>query len=258
MSDFSGAVKWLEGVGDQEKRHAMEARLLSQARVYGNREESLKWGAEILERNRWVSHEIYLGVSQVVGEDPGGSVEWVRENFPDPLLQEELFNTLLHQWRWQDPAGMVDSMHLMPDDERRKGLAWITAKTWADRDLEAAQEWANGMEESPERDEALLGVAQVWMDKEMEEVGRWVEELEAGEFRDRAVSSYVGSLRVSDPERAVEMAEGIGNEFRRDEALHYVFRKWIQDDEAAASQAIEENEFLSETSRWRLTEGRKR
>ena len=252
---FDDAAQWIANVDDPDLRASFEASLARGALNQGDRNDGIAYALEKFDTNAGMSHNLYLLVSDAVGDDIEGSVEWVKEIAPNELILEEFYNTLLHQWRWKDIGEAVKHLDLMPDPVRRGEDYEFFASQYAKRELNAARDWANNLPDSPDRDRALIGVADAWMDENPQQTAEWIETLEAGDLRDRVTSSYIGHIADKDIVTAAQMANELQDPFRRDDSLEYVMGKWLGQDRAVAEAAIRESDSLSDTARWRLLEG---
>ena len=253
---FEDAVAWINSLDDSRQRDDFEYRLLLETAMHGDRTAAFQYGMARLPEQPGLSHAIYMLASGIVGDDPKESIPWAEETFAhEPKLQQEVYNTLLHQMRWQDPSESAKHLDLLQDPIRRGVDYEFHTKQWAQQDLDAAREWANNLPDSPDRDRALIGVAQEWMWQEPEETAAWIETLEKGELRDRITSHFVSHMREKDIARALEMAESLDDPYRRDDSLEYVMGAWLEEDPTAAREAIEAHETLSKTAKWRLLEG---
>ncbi|MGI9243323.1 MAG: hypothetical protein ACR2RV_21170, partial [Verrucomicrobiales bacterium] len=250
---FTEAAEWIGGLDDVEQRKDFEYSLMMAALHHGDRDVAFRYGMDRHPDNRHLYHAIYMHASSIVGDDEQAAVQWVADTFAHvPLLQEEIYNTLLHQMRWEDPSTSAQHVHLMPDPIRRADDYEFHTQQWAALDLEGAREWANAMPDSADRDRALIGVAQIWMKQEPAEAAAWIGSLEPGELRDRVTSSYISEIRENDIPGALEMAGSIDDPFRRDDTLEYVFAAWLEEDPSVARRAIQQDEQISETAKWRL------
>ena len=246
------AATWVAGVEDDRRRHHFERLLVDGARIRGDRNEAIAYARARFEENPGLSHPMYMAVSNAVGDDPAGSVDWVKEIAPNDLVLEEFYNTLLHQWRGRDRGEAARHLDLMPDPVRRAEDYEFFSAYWAAEDLDAAREWANELPESPDRDRALIGVAKKWIGQEPEAALEWIEGLDSGDLRDRAASHYIGQTVDDDVGEALRIARDLSDPFRRDDSLQHVYGRWLEQDPAAAEDAIRADTDLSPTSRWRL------
>ncbi|MEM7387579.1 MAG: hypothetical protein AAF514_21810, partial [Verrucomicrobiota bacterium] len=124
MRDWAGknldeAAAWIAAVDDPNQQKHLEVLLAEGALTSGNRDEGIAYARSRYGINDWMSHTLYLLVSQGVGDDIEGSVVWIREVAPDERILEEFTNTLLHQWRGRDISEAVKHLDLMPDPIRR-------------------------------------------------------------------------------------------------------------------------------------------
>jgi len=253
---FADAAAWVNSLGEPLQRYRMDYKMMMAAVDHGDRDAAFAYGMSKFPDNRHLNHALYMHASSIVGEDPQRAVAWVKETFAhNPLLQEEVYNTLLHQMRWNDPAESSKHLHLMPDPDRRADDYEFHVSQWAERDVDAAREWANALPESIDRDRALIGVAQIWIKEEPAAAAAWIETLEQGELRDRVTSHHIRQLHKDDIPAALEMAEALDDPFRRDDSLEFVMGEWLTRDHEAARAAIVAHEGLSETAKWRLLEG---
>jgi hypothetical protein len=86
----------------------------------------------------------------------------------------------------------------------------------------------------------LAPVIEAWMVVDPAAASAWVQDLAPGEHRDIALSSQSKLLIPEDPARAWELAMGIPDKTRREEAMKTVHREWMKVDPKTADAAWKE------------------
>ena len=248
---FDDASGWIASVEDPHRQQLFEYILMVVTREYGNREDAIAYGVERYATHDGMHHALFLQSSQIMREDPVAGIEWVQNEIPEkmhPLLMGQAMGAL----RGMLPHEAANHLDILPETGAREKQYEYTAKSWAEVDLEAARDWANGLPDSTERSRALAGVATEWIEQDPSAVADWIGELDLGETRDYLAHRYARQNSGNDPLGAIELASSIEHEFRREEALERAMRSWLIAEPDTARAAIEVTDTISETIKWRL------
>ncbi len=94
------ALEWIGALEDSQKRNEFEYHLLMASSMHGDRTAALEHGLARLPENEGLTHAIYMLASGVIRDDLETAIPWAKETFAHvPQLQQEVYNTLLHQMR---------------------------------------------------------------------------------------------------------------------------------------------------------------
>jgi hypothetical protein len=246
---------------------------------------ALRWVMEI-EHEDTRANAISQVYSHWASNDPSEAARQVPA-LTNPKEQQYAISTILSTWTYRDPDAALQWFHQLPREDRFKNAAQLIsslssqspenaalqfsrlsaeaggdeklqeqlqhsatslASTWSNQDVEAAAEWASGLNEGLARQRALGEIASRWANLDPVEASGWIDNLTDGKARDSGVKTLVEKFKEIDPASAFDWAQTLSSDSNRISSVRSVLQDWKQTDEAAAKQAYS-NAVLTEKQR---------
>ena len=251
---FDEAKTWIATVDDPKRRHLFEYVLMDATRRRGDPTAAIEYGISKFDEHSGMYHAIFMQ-ADVEQYHPDDAIKWIKETLPEEM-QGEIMASVSHSLRRTNIEMVPQYLDFIPDPHRRLKHYHSAGRVWAEENMDAARDWANGLPDSDARDRAIAGVANVWIERMPEQAAEWINTLGPGGLRDTLASDYAAKLASDDPIAAMEMASSIEHPHERDLALENAMRGWIKKEPDTAREIIRTSDAISETARWRLLEGR--
>ena len=154
--------------------------------------------------------------------------------------RQQLLPMLAGQWMMLDPDSMLEFADAQPEEDRRalmkqagQALLYVNPEKGAGMMLENAT------------DEDLPGtyasIAMAWANRDLNAAEEWVRAQPQGPELDHARSGLANSAIARDPEKGMQWAKEITDEGMRKSAISNVYMQWRQRDPEAADAALPES-----------------
>ncbi|MBK1881134.1 hypothetical protein JIN85_01840 [Luteolibacter pohnpeiensis] len=127
----------------------------------------------------------------------------------------------------------------LPPGEEQDKAALAVINYWLESDPSSAAHWAANFGEGNLRDQALRAVSRRWGLEDWNQTSAWLATLPDGEFKDSAIGSFVTSADGKDIALAIEWANQTGNQDDRTKRVQSVAKRWLLEDEAAATKWLQ-------------------
>ena len=247
------AAVWALGLGDPSERSAAMAAVFAGA-VATNPDEAMRVGRDIFRDNpgeavvtgsllidAFCDNGNFAFAAQLAADGEGTAQRsiWMAEAYSrwatlqpqpaavaasiitDPTVRNEALHGVVGGWAGSDPAGLTQFLTQLPPGGDRGLMIGQALQSWARLDPEAAANWINTREASPDYDEGVAAVAG---------------------------SSFVKT------DIALGWAESIGDSKLRSETLGNVLHNWVLEDLPAAKQYFDTTKYLLPEDRQQISE----
>jgi hypothetical protein len=247
------AAAWALSLGDPSERSAAMAAVFAGA-VATNPDEAMRVGRDICRDNpgeavvtgsllidAFCDNGNFAAAVQLAADGEGTAQRsiWMAEAYSrwatlqpqqaaeaanvitDPALRNEALHGVVGGWAGSDPAGLTQFLTQLPAGGDRASMLGQALQSWARLDPEAAANWINTREASPDYDEGVAAVAG---------------------------SSFVKT------DVALGWAESIGDAKLRSETLANVLHNWVLEDLPAAKQYFDTTKDLLPEDRQQISE----
>ena len=247
------AAAWALSLGDPSERSAAMAAVFAGA-VATNPDEAMRVGRDICRDNpgeavvtgsllidAFCDNGNFAAAVQLAADGEGTAQRsiWMAEAYSrwatlqpqqaaeaasvitDPALRNEALHGVVGGWAGSDPAGLTQFLTQLPAGGDRASMLGQALQSWARLDPEAAANWINTREASPDYDEGVAAVAG---------------------------SSFVKT------DVALGWAESIGDATLRSETLANVLHNWVLEDLPAAKQYFDTTKDLLPEDRQQISE----
>jgi len=131
------------------------------------------------------------------------------------------------------PEELDRQLQLSPPDARDRVLAALLPSMMA-ADPQAVARYAELQTDAPLRELLLRQVAQLWGNLAADDAAAWAESLPDADERDAAITDVALGLALTNPARAVELRERLGQGDAPDPALEGLAQQWASQDFHAA------------------------
>lgn len=153
-----------------------------------------------------------------------------------------------------DPQGAAAMLAQMESGRSKDRAVVDVAEAMASEDPAKAAEWLIG-QETGDMDDAMRRVMMNWVGQDSASALSFVESQPAGEARDTAASTYLWMNRDGDPQQSIALAESISDDGDRNRAIGMTARRWMSEDEAAATAYVQQSTALSDEAKQRILSG---
>lgn len=167
--------------------------------------------------------------------------------------RDQALASALSSYASTDPAGAAGQVAAMAAGESKSRAIANVAEAWAATDPAAAAAWVAQQEGNSNG--AIQSVMMNWASQDSAAALSFINQQPQGELRDDAISSYVMANRTADPQESVKLAETISDERDRDRTVGMSAMRWMQEDETAAKEYIENSTTLSERAKGMILSG---
>ncbi len=137
-----------------------------------------------------------------------------------------------------DPADIPQMLAMLSKlpVEIQNSLRYSLVPRWAEADPRAAMEFANGVKNSNERQQMILGVLRGWAQRDPLAAVAWIQQLPPGRLRNEAPGAVMRALAEKDPEAALALLKT----GKADRGFSYgpyseLFDTWAGNDPATAA-----------------------
>lgn len=190
--------------------------------------------------------------SKWAGTDFAAAEAWI-QGLPaearDRAMSEAL-ETLSHT----DPEGAAGKLASMAAGRDRDRAVENIAEGWARKDPAAAAAWVS-QQQTDDMDDAMRPVIAAWAGRDSAAALSWIQAQPEGEVRDEAIGTYIWTNRSGDPQSTMQLAESISDEGDRNRSIFMATRRWMEQDNAAATEYIQQSTALSDEAKQRILEG---
>jgi hypothetical protein len=158
---------------------------------------ALEWLSTLPASDRQNSGRVYYGSSDVL---LSAFDDWIRRDadqarawaagLPEGALRQQIQIALARSYTRDDPAAgmqIVAAMGNAADTDTAKGLA----RAWADKDGQAAANWAVTQAPPALQEKILPMIVEQWGDDDEKAVSSWVAQFPDGELRDRCIVAFL-------------------------------------------------------------------
>ncbi|YCM43017.1 hypothetical protein V2O64_17045 [Verrucomicrobiaceae bacterium 227] len=239
--DPSSALQWAQGLEDAEGRNRTLSNIYSQW-ASKNPEEASSQVSQLTdpdERRNAINNVL----SNWTHRDPDAAIQWFNQLPRDERFQSasQLISSLTHQSPENAAAQLKQLAAETGGDEKFEqqlaSSASTLASNWSSHDVEAAAEWASGLNDGMARERALGEIASRWANLDPVEASGWIDNLTDGRARDSGVKTLVEKFKGIDPASAFDWARTMSSDSEQISSLRGVLQDWKKTDEAAARQA---------------------
>lgn len=166
--------------------------------------------------------------------DPAATAVWL-EGLPPGSNRAEAAGVLASVWGASDIEAAIDWGAGLPDVDMRRNVITHLGTTWGAIEPEKALTWLQGLPASDARD-GMTGAFYSWAGTNANGMQNWIAGAPAGDLSDRARRALGDVLTASDPQASMELAMGISQGPRQEEAMGRFFREWRKNDDPSAQQ----------------------
>jgi hypothetical protein len=143
-------------------------------------------------------------VTNWANRDFDGAKNWIMQQ-DDPGKLQQVLPGVLSRWVREDPVSVANFLASKADDRAAGFFASqysSVASYWANQDRTAALNWANGLEKTELRREAVRGVYQTWASEDPAEAAQYLGSISDPGNRKHLLNSVAGSWATQDPAAA--------------------------------------------------------
>lgn len=201
-SDLEAALAAAEVLDGGFRQHASHAILAARHDLPVERLQAM---AQRLETPQVVDQILAQRAVDELYQDPQSA--WTEATALEPGRARQLrLGRLLQVWAGRDPLAAMNAVQALQNGQERQGMQMMTMHAWSRQDARGAVDWAMAQAGDPRRDE-LLAVA-------------------------------ISGLAATEPRNAFELARTLDVN-QGDQIVGQVLGRWLQDDPAAATQALQ-------------------
>jgi hypothetical protein len=178
-------------------------------------------------------------VREARDEDEPDPRELLKQSFqaagsePDAAAREKAYEVIAWEGIDLDPDLAREAFaQLEPGGEAARRLVAHFAMRLADQDPAAALEWAAGLEQAEEKEDALARIAVVISDKDPLKAAGMLDALTEGRQRDLAAVQVAQRWVRQAPAAAAEWVAGLSSDAARTDGLREVATAWLASDAA--------------------------
>lgn len=141
----------------------------------------------------------------------------------------------------KDPHEALATINNLEDNQMKKDCLLTVVGDWAEKDAVAAFDWFENAPWSKPMRDVYKQIIDSYMDQDPEGAFELIQTIDEDSYwRARYSKDLASKLASTDPKRALEIAETITDEGRKEEALTSVFEDWSNNDpEQALASALE-------------------
>lgn len=219
-TDSNRAEEIIDLIPDSEQRNQMLEQI-GRLRASVSIEEAMNWLSELPEGDR---KEGWEGVAKEWARmDPEAAAEY-GASAEDPVAQEQLIASASYYWAQRDPAGAAEWARSLEGRSQANAMYRIV-ENWARDSPAAAGEFVTTSLDGELQDNMTRQVVSRWLREDTNEASAWIDNLPNGSARDSAVYTLVGSIEGEFPATALQWANTIGDERKREYMLRRIEKR---------------------------------
>lgn len=190
-------------------------------------------------------------LGQKVETDPRLVIESIR-NAKLSELRWDLGNRAMSRWAERDLNAARDYALALPAGELRDQQLQTVAREMARRDPRAGLEWLRNLPEDSSRDEALQGLFSSWAGSDSKAALEAARELPEGRLRDNALAQMAQNLVDTDIKTTLAILKELPTGGPSENAQQQIAWRWARVDPKGAAEWFAEN--AGENNRWVLSQ----
>ena len=193
---------------------------------------------------------------QVWAQEGGENLTRHLEQLPaeDERLREAAFRKGMQYLPIEELASLNEWVEQLPNVNDRMTAQTAIAAQWAQRDSQAALEWAANLPEDENgiRSESLAQVASYWAQQQPEAALEWIDEHQGDPNYDRAIRSVAWNTVGYQHEAVFEKIAQITDPEARNRAFDQIGWMWLPEEPEEARQFFESTTLISDKLRYEL------
>ncbi len=147
-------------------------------------------------------------ILQNVANDDPEKVWSVMQRFPEMEFDNWTYRNLFQQWTERDPEAATEAFFKDPPSTRNRAqILWQISSIYAEKDIDAAWEWATEIKNLSERDQAIRRVIEVSAENDLEQAMSLYDSLPVGAIQQQAAQQIAQAFARNDPEAGLEWIE---------------------------------------------------
>lgn len=150
--------------------------------------------------------------------------------------QSYLLDSAFYQWAQHEPDRALEELSKITDPKIRSSALKGVIEGWADADAEKLADFAQTLPPGEDRSRALSVALPQWVAKDPEAALQWINRSDPSPDFDKGIAALavLPSLLQNRPEMAMEMTDNIVDSAQRSLAKSNVFYRWAMRDPVAA------------------------
>lgn len=161
---------------------------------------------------------------------PTAAAEWTA-GILDPALRERVLSVVSTAWGGSNPmAAATLVLESLPPGKGQEDAVVGIVQRRTQTEPEQAAAWVVLFPDGALCDAGMENLVTLWADRDVESAGHWIEGLEPGGSRDAAIGAYVGKITPTYPQFAARWAEDIDDVLLREQRMESVAKAWMGSD----------------------------
>lgn len=243
FQDPEGAQAALESVADEDLREFMASRMVA-GWAHAGHERALS--EYLISLPKGPRRFAYVGMLawELSKRGPGAVTDWA-ESAPAafPSFKAAVFLKASTTLSSSDPADAARWLTPYLDRPYAAGTLRVVARSWANRDPQAALGWLMTLPPGHEVEAATSNAFQVWLSYAPETAGEWLLAETPNPALDAALAVMVARVRERSPGRALRWALAISDDDLRANLVVRLGRTWLQHHPTPARAWLDRNEL---------------
>lgn len=198
-----------------------------------------------IDRQRAISTLVGMKIRREGVEATRSWAEALDDDLPQ-RFKLQAFRRVANEIARVDPAEAMRFAERHAGSEAGSDLYRWVADRMAYSDAEAALDWLRGLPEGGARDEAVEHGYRRWVQVDREAALAWMQGAPRGRWLEPAFEVYALAEGVEEPERGLEMLEGLSDAERRDYAVARLLVSWYARAPEAAGAWLEASDLSPE------------
>ncbi len=242
--DSDQALSWLQNMPPGTKRD----QVLQSSSYYLARNDidlAIQLSGEISDRNNQ-NNFLNNVASQWASQDPHSALAWFG-SLTDESTKEAVAQSLVRSVAEVDLQSAITFVTNLPANSK------ITAEAFpqlvdgvARHDVQQALSLANQAPSDELKEDSLARVMQQWTRNDPYAASHYLDNMSPGSAKDKAIRSFTLQIRDDDPEAAAIWGDAIQDEGQRKSALINVFYSWKRQDQQAAREFLQKQNYDSQ------------
>jgi hypothetical protein len=176
---------------------------------------------------------IQMAANAWAKNDPVGASQWAA-SLESPLARDSALGQIFNTWSLKNPTQAASAIATLPMGSAQTVATSAVAKNFANGNLNAALQWAQGLS-GPVKLAATREIVNLWSSSDPEATGAWVMQQGSPQVRSDALRQLAGNWVFRDPGAAIEYGQTIADAGLRKSFIESAMQRFTNMDPVSAA-----------------------